>query len=175
MNQARLITLAAIIIAGAAARLLPHPPNFTPVAAMALFAGAMMAPRLLAFVVPLGAMLLSDLVIGVGDGSHMPYVYGAFALTVLMGMAIRGRVGLGSVPLTALGASVLFFGLTNFGAWLGTGLYPQTAEGLWAAYVAGIPFFAHTLAGNLFFSALFFGGFALAERHQPALREGLSA
>jgi hypothetical protein len=71
----------------------------------------------------------------------------------------------------AVAGSVLFYVLTNFGTWLTTGMYPRTLEGLAACYVAAIPFFQNTLAGDLFFSALLFGGFAVAERAIPRLRE----
>jgi hypothetical protein len=165
----RLATVLALIVAAALFRLVPHAWNVTPIAAMALFAGAHLQDRRLAFAIPLGAMLLSDLVLGL----HwtMVFVYAAFALTVLMGMGLRGRPAPLSVLGAALASSVAFFLITNFGAWLGHGMYPQTLEGLAAAYAAGVPFFRNTLTGDLAFTALLFGGFALAQRHLPWLAE----
>ncbi len=171
MTQPRFLTLVAIVAAAAAARLLPHPPNFTPIAALALFGGACFAHRGAALLVPLLAMLLSDLVLGLH--ASMPFVYGAFVLTVGLGLLLRGRRTVPGVAGLALAASVLFFVVTNFGTWAVGVLYPLTAAGLAQAYVAAVPFFAHTLAGDLFFAGLLFGGLHLLERNLPALREPL--
>ena len=171
MSQPRFWTLLAIVAAAAAARLLPHPPNFTPIAAMALFAGAHFRHRGVAFAVPLAAMLLSDLVLGLGHLESLPFIYGAFALIVALGLTLRGRRGVVRIGVAALAGSVLFFGLTNLGVWLGGGLYPLTLEGLAQCYTAALPFFAHTALGDWFFVGVLFGGYALAQRRLPALRE----
>jgi hypothetical protein len=101
----------------------------------------------------------------------MELVYLSFALTVLIGWAIARRKSPLAIGGAAVASSVLFFVLTNLGVWLFSGMYPRTAEGLVACYAAAVPFFQNTLAGDLFFSALLFGGFALAERAVPALRQ----
>ena len=168
-NKVRLLALLIAIFAAAALRLLPHPPNFSPIAAMALFGGAYLPKRALAFAAPFGALVISDALLG-GFYPGMNFVYLSFGLTVLIGWAVARR----RTPLTIAGAavasSVLFFALTNFGMWLFSGFYPLTWQGLAACYVAAIPFFQNTLAGDLFFTALLFGGFALAERMVPAVR-----
>ncbi len=163
----RLITLVLIILAVALFRILPHPPNVSPIAAMALFGGAYLADKRLAFLVPFLALLLSDLILGLHD--TMLYVYGGFALTVVIGFWVANRVNPGRVTIATIGASILFFLLTNLGVWLTSGLYPMTVDGLMQAYIAGIPFFQNTLLGNLVFSALLFGGFAALQRNVPAL------
>jgi hypothetical protein len=168
-NKARIIALLLAIVAAAAMRLLPHPPNFSPIAAMALFSGAYLPKRALAFVVPFGALILSDALLG-GFYPGMNFVYLSFGLTVLIGWAVAKRKTVPMIGGAALASSVLFFVLTNFGMWLFSGFYPLTWEGLVACYVAAIPFFQNTVAGDLFFTALLFGGFALAERYVPALR-----
>ena len=168
-NRARLLALLGAIFAAAAMRLLPHPPNFSPIAAMALFSGAYLPKRLLAFVAPFGALLLSDVLLG-GFYPGMNFVYLSFALTVLIGWAIATLKTPLTIGAAAIASSVLFFVLTNFGMWLFSGFYPRTSEGLVACYVAAIPFFQNTLAGDLVFTALLFGGFALAERLVPQLR-----
>jgi hypothetical protein len=168
ISQTRLLVLLAAIVSAAAMRLLPHPPNFTPIGAMALFSGAYLGRRALAFAAPLGALLLSDLILGFYPG--MLIQYASVALIVLLGWAVLKRITLIGVGGAALATSVLFFVLTNFGVWLFSGMYPQTLAGLAACYVAAIPFFQNTLAGDLFFSAVLFGGFALLERSVPALR-----
>ena len=167
-NQPRLIAILAAILIAAALRLVPHWPNFTPIGAMALFGGAYFGKRALAFAAPLGALLLSDLVLGFHAG--MPYVYGSVALVVLIGWVLARRATPLGIAAAAMASSVLFFAVTNFGTWLSSGMYPQTLAGLAACYVAAIPFFQNTLAGDLVFSALLFGGFALLERRLPALR-----
>jgi hypothetical protein len=166
--NARILTLLAAIVAAAALRLVPHPPNFSPIAAMALFSGAYFGRRGIAFAAPLAAMLLSDAIIGFHSG--MLFVYAGVALIVLLGQVALSRVTLLRVGGAALAGSVLFFAISNFGTWLLSGMYPLDVSGLAACYVAAIPFFQNTLAGDLFYSGVLFGGFALLERMVPALR-----
>ena len=167
--NARIFTLLTAILAAAALRLVPHPPNFTPIGAMALFSGAYLGRRgAVALVVPLGALFLSDLVLGFYRG--MPTVYFSVALIVIIGWVALRRVSPIRVGGAAVASSVLFFVLTNFGMWLSSGFYPLTLAGLEACYIAAIPFFQNTVAGDLIFSAILFGGFALLERKVPALR-----
>jgi hypothetical protein len=169
-NHARLIALLSAIAAAAALRLVPHPPNFSPIDAMALFSGAYLGRRALAFVAPLGALLLGDAIIG-----FHPYMWATYlsvALIVLLGWVVQARISPVRVGAAAVASSVLFYVVTNFSVWLGSSVYPQTLSGLAACYVAAIPFFQNTLAGDLFYSALLFGGFALVEHFVPRLRAG---
>jgi hypothetical protein len=168
-NKARLLALLVAILAAAAMRLLPHPPNFAPIAAMALFGGAYLPGRALSFAAPFGALVLSDAFLG-GYYAGMGFVYFSFALTVLIGWAISSRKTPLTIGAAALASSILFFVISNLGTWLF--FYPRTVEGLVACYVAAIPFFQNSVAGDIFFAALLFGGFALAERTIPALRKG---
>jgi hypothetical protein len=167
-NHARLLAILSAILVAAALRIVPHPPNFTPIGAMALFGGAYFGRRALAFAAPLGALLFSDAIIGFHSG--MPFVYASLALIVLIGWAVRVRMTPIRIATAAVLSSVLFFTITNFGVWLSSGMYPRTLSGLAACYVAAIPFFQNTLAGDLFFTALLFGGFALIVRRVPLLR-----
>ena len=169
-NKARLTALVAAIFVAAAMRLLPHPPNFSPIAAMALFSGTYLPKRPLAFAAPFGALILSDAILG-GFYPGMNFVYLSFGLTVLIGWAVAKRKTALTIAGAAVASSVLFFVLTNFGMWLFSGFYPRSYEGLVACYVAAIPFFQNTLAGDLLFTALLFGGFALLERVVPAVRQ----
>jgi hypothetical protein len=173
-NRTRLLVLLSAIFVAALLRLVPHPPNFTPIGAMALFSGAFLGRRSLAFAAPLAALLLSDLILGFYDG--MIVQYAATALAVLIGMAIlserRSVLRVGGAAITS---AILFFVVTNLGVWWSSGMYPRDLAGLSAAYVAAIPFFQNSLAGDLAFSALLFGGWALAERAIPALREPQTA
>ena len=167
-NHARLLAILSAIVVAAALRLAPHPPNFTPIGAMALFAAAQLGRRPLAFAAPIGALLLSDLVLGFYSGMLVQYL--AVALIVLLGWALLRRVSALRVGAAAVASSVLFFVVTNFGVWVQGGMYPLTMAGLAACYAAAIPFFQNTLAGDMFFSGLLFGGFALLERLVPTLR-----
>lgn len=167
MTLTRLLVIAAMVACAALARLIPHPPNFTPVGAMAIFGGACLADRRLALLVPLTALFLSDLFLGL----HVliPVVYGSFALNVLLGWWLRSRRTALSTTAVTLFGSVQFFVVTNFACWLL--YYPPTPEGFAACYVAAIPFFQNTLLGDAVFATALFGTLAVAERGFPGLRE----
>lgn len=173
------LLLAGLIVLAAMTRVLPHPPNFSPVAAIALFGGAYFANRSWALIVPLAGLFLSDLVLAsINGGLYASWfggtgiwlVYGCIVLTTAMGFGMRGKVGGARVLGYSLAGSVLFFLVTNFGAWLGDPMYPKNAAGLMAAYAAGIPFFQWSVLGTLFYSAILFGGFAALRSQWPALR-----
>ena len=144
-----------------AARLLPHMSNFSPVAAAALFAGAMLGRRSLALVVPLAAMLIGDFVLGFYHWQVMATVYAALALPALIGMIARSsRVWLLAIG-GALASALVFFVTTNFAVWAFTGMYSLDGAGLVQCYVAALPYLKYTVAGDLFWSVALFGGAAL--------------
>lgn len=157
----RLLTIVALIFAAAALRLIPHPANFAPIVALGLFAGSYLEDRRMAFAVPFGALLLSDLVLGLYPG--LVFVYAGFALSVCIGFALRKR-SVRRIAAGTLASALVFFVITNFGAWMTLPMYPKTPDGLLAAYVAGIPFLRNALAADALYAVLLFGGFALAER-----------
>src|SRR5947209_1065633 len=169
MSKPRLIVLVLMILAAAASRLIPHPPNMASITAVALFGGAYLSDKRLAFLVPMAALFLSDLVLGLY--SHMEIIYGSFALVVCIGLLLRRKRTPLRVAGAALLSSILFFVITNFGVWAFGSLYPKTIAGLVTCYVAAIPFFQNTLVGAGLYTAVLFGGFALAEKWIPALRE----
>jgi hypothetical protein len=173
LNKPRLTFLAGIILTVVAARLLPHPPNFTPVAALALFGGASFASKRAAFLLPLAGLFLSDLVLGFH--TITPVVYGSFALIVSLGFWVRRQQTLGRIAGAGLVGATLFFLLTNLGVWVFDALYPKTWAGLADCFIAAIPFFRNTLTSDLFYSALLFGGLALAEKRWPILAETATA
>ena len=142
-----------LIAAGAALRVAPHAANFAPIGAMALFGGAIL-PGAWAFAVPLAAMFLSDIVLGFYAG--WVWVYGSFALIVVIGMTLRARRTPLRIAGAALASSILFFVVTNFGEWLGP-LYPHTAAGLRADFIAAIPFFRNTALSDLVYALAVFG------------------
>jgi len=169
-KNSRVVALLSGILVAAVLRLVPHPPNFTPIGAMALFSGAYLGRRGLAFVAPLGAMTLSDAMLGFYSGIWITYL--AVALIVVIGWLSLSRISILSVGGAAIASSVTFFAVSNFGTWAFGGMYPHTVAGLSACYVAAIPFFQNTVAGDLFYATLLFGGFRVAELLMPRLRAG---
>lgn len=193
-TRSGLVLLCGMIVAAALTRLIPHPYNFTPIGAMALFAGANIRNRLLAVIVPLAAMGLSDAFIQHDFLPMHVVIYATFAVMVglgmllpycraslLAGMADRGGresagrlrsmlVSVLCVGSFALFTSLLFFVVTNFACWLLYPFYEQTPAGLALCFTAAIPFFGNTLAGDLFYCTVLFGGFALAEQFVSMLK-----
>jgi hypothetical protein len=167
----RFMVLMAMLLAAAASRLIPHPWNFTPIGAMALFGGACISNRFAGFLMPLGAMLLSDGLIGFHSG--MPVIYASFAVYYLLGLWVANRKTPEAIYGATLFGSVQFFFLTNFAVWaMGDGhLFPKNWEGLIACYTAAIPFFGGTIGGDLTYATILFGGLALVEGAFPTLRK----
>ncbi len=162
----RLALLITMVFGAAVMRLLPHLPNFTPIAAMALFGGAYFSDKRLAFLIPFSALFLSDLILGLH--AQMPVVYASIALIVCIGFSLQKRQRWLPIAGAALASSVLFFMTTNFGVWLFSSWYPRNMAGLIACYVAAIPFFGNTLLGDALYTAVLFGGVALAARRLSA-------
>jgi len=169
MHRPRLTTLAMMIAAAAATRLIPHPPNLTSVTAVALFGGAYFSNRGLAFVVPLLALLISDFILGLYPHMEVPYL--SFALIVCIGFRLQPRRTAPRIAGAALLSAVVFFIVTNLGVWVFDSLYPKTLAGLIACYVAAIPFFRNMLLGDLLYTAILFGSFRLLESRFAAIRE----
>ncbi len=163
----KVLVVSGIILFAAVMRLLPHYPNFTPIAAIALFGGAHLGRKWLAFFVPLFALFISDLFLGFH--SFMIPVYVSFMLVVLLGNVLGKNVKVHTVAGSAIASSVLFFLITNFAVWAGSPFYPQTFAGLMQSYTMAIPFFHSSLLGDLFYSGVFFGGFYLLQQRYPSL------
>ncbi len=161
----KLYVVLIMIFAGAMMRLIPHWPNFTPIAAIALFGGTFLKRKDLAFLVPVAAMLLSDLVIGFH--STMLPVYLSFIAIVGFGLILQRRLTVVNTLSASLGASVLFYLVTNFASWT-SGLmpYPLNAAGLIESYIAGLPFLLNGIAGDLFYTSALFGAVYFASNRQ---------
>ncbi len=165
-----------LIALAAASRLVPHPPNFSPLNAVALFSAAYLPGRILAILVPLVATFLSDLVLNntVYAAPDSPFIWGypgmlwqycAYLLIVLLGFGlIRPQVGALRVAVGVMASGAVFFLVSNFGVWYSGGLYPLTTEGLITCYVAALPFYRNMLCGDTAYAILLFGGFALLRR-----------
>ena len=154
------ITAVSLILFAAFSRLIPHPMNFAPITAIALFSAVYLNKRS-AFIIPVAAMIISDAVIGFYGG--IEWVYGSFVLIGLIGLWLKKRIeGTGAGKKTAYVAgttiisSLLFFALTNFGVWLSGMFYEMSFKGLVQCYTMAIPFFRNTLAGDLVFTGVMF-------------------
>lgn len=173
--------LCLLILLAAFSRLLPHPSNFAPIGAMALFGAAYFSQRYLAFLIPIISMWLSDLVLNnVVYGQYFDhfvwfyqgfyFTYGAFILIGLMGFLLLKKVKIQTLLIGSLSASILFFLVSNFGVWFSGTMYPKDLNGLMACYTAAIPFFKNTLMGDLVYCGVLFGAFELAQARIPALQ-----
>ena len=150
MNKKENLLMAFILIA-VCFRLIPHPPNFTPITSLALFSGMMFQRKWLSILVPITAMLLSDVVLGFGMISM--WVYAAFMLVTISGWVLK-QMNVKSI----LVSSMIFFIVSNFGVWmLG---YPHTFDGLMLCYTLAIPFFGYSILGDLFW------GFSIKESYK---------
>lgn len=161
--------LTLMVFAAAFIRLIPHPPNFAPIAAIALFGGAYFSKKWAAFIVPITAMFITDLILGFHES--MWAVYLSFALIVVIGMLMIKQKKIGNIFFASVISSVAFFVITNFGVWISTLYYEKTEVGLAASYTAAIPFFHQTFLSDLFFVAILFGLFEIVKVKIPSLAE----
>lgn len=169
-----------IILIAAFSRLLPHPSNFAPLGAMALFGSVHFSKRLVSVLIPVISMWISDLLINnwiygeyfdhfIWFYPGFYWTYGSFALIALFGSTIIKEVNTKRVILGSISASLAFYLFSNFGVWISTGMYAQTLNGLATCYIAGLPFFKNTLAGDLVYSGLMFGCFEILSHRFPVL------
>ena len=142
------------------ARLGPHAPGVWPVAASALFAGRMLRIPALALIVPLLATALSNFALANDDWRVTLVVYAAICVPALAGMLVRRWNGALPVVAAMLSCSLIFFAVTNFAVWAFNGMYPMNFQGLTQCYVTAVPFLDKTVMGDLFWTAVLFGGSA---------------
>jgi hypothetical protein len=157
-----------LTVLGAIARLAPHPPNFAPIGATGLFAGARL-PRWQAYLVPLAALAVTDPILSPLYGfqpftKFLLFSYLSVLISVWLGRRLRNTENVGQIAAVAVLNSIQFFLVTNFGSWLWFNAYPKTAAGLAACYTAAIPFFGWTLASDLLYTAVLFGLYAWLRR-----------
>ena len=171
----RTVLAMVLIVLASALRVAPHPWNLTPVGAIALFSGAVVKDRRLAFAFPLLSLFAGDVITGLPKViSYIEVdlaVYASFLVSVAIGLLLRKNRGLLAVAGATLLGAIQFFLISNFADWAFLDTYAKTGSGFVACYVAAIPLFWNTLAGDALYAALFFGGFALAEHFFPALRD----
>jgi hypothetical protein len=158
------------ILFGAILRVIPHPANFAPIGAMALFGGANLKKRY-ALILPLAAMFVSDFFIGFDSLQSRLMVYGSFLLIGLIGLAIRNHKNIFTVAGGSLVGSTIFYLITNCVVFYSTKMYPHTWAGQMASYTNALPFFRNTLAGDLVYTTVLFGSFELVKYWQKKKSE----
>jgi hypothetical protein len=176
----RFSVLATIIVTVAFSRVLPHPVNFSPLLAIALFGAAHFDWKYAGILVPIVATWLSDLyinnVIYASQGFAWFYEgcywqYGAYFLVGLLGLGLlRSRINVTRTALSVVLASAIFFLASNFGVWATSSLYPQTGAGLTACYAAGLAYLQGTVVGTALYSTVLFGGYYFIQRQNNALK-----
>ncbi len=161
-SRTQLLVGTVLILAAAFSRLIPHPMNFAPITAIALF-GGMYFDKRFAPVLPLAALIVSDLFLG-GLYDGIAWVYGSFLVVAVLGMFAAAKRSISVVAASTFAGSILFFLITNFGVWMTGSLYPQTMEGLAACYTAALPFFRNAVVGDIFYVTVLFGSFELVKK-----------
>lgn len=162
MDVSRLLAILGFIMMGIVSRLLPHPPNFTAINAIALFGTLYLGNRWLSLATVFLTLFFSDSILGFH--STMPFVYLSFSLIILIGFRLKGEMSLQRLPVLCLATSSLFFLVTNFGMWMTDSLYPKTIYGLGLCYLAAIPFFVNQVLGDLTYATLLFSYLYLIKR-----------
>ena len=153
-----------LLVLGVAGRLLPHVASFTPVAAIALFAGFFFRWRLVALAIPLAIMFVSDSFLETTPMGVKITVYLAFLLPVVFAPFLRKRLSPVRIGGSALIAAMLFYVVTNFAVWLV--YYPPTLDGFLSCYGLALPFLAKKLLGDLLWSGAIFGSYAVIRHLQ---------
>lgn len=181
-----------MILSSVLLRLVPHVPNFAPIAATALFGGTYLKKRY-AIIIPMATLIISDYLLLYINPFQSPmvnlskvhpltaminpstfYVWGSFVLIGFIGMWLGNHKKAHNVVMGSLASSILFFLITNFGFWLTNSLYPKTLDGQILAYIMALPFFKWTMLGDLFYTGVFFGAYEFALRTAQKTRTALA-
>lgn len=177
-NNTLVLSAGLLIVAAAFTRVFPHAPNFTAIGAMAIFGGSVIKDKKLAFLLPLGALLLSDVCLQLFTstkgfyGTTQYFVYAAFLIITTLATLMKKR-SVANIALAAIWSGVIFFVLSNLGVWASSDYYPKTLSGLSACFAAAIPFYKNeffgnfvlnAIMGNAFYSVLLFSAYSIMER-----------
>ena len=157
----KVVLIISIIFLVSLTRIFPHPPNFTPILALAIFGGAYLPNRITAISLPIISMFISDLIIGFH--SQIFTVYAAIILLSILGHLMKTK-NFKNFAITGFTGSFIFFIITNFSVWLGGSLYPLTIDGIIQCYIMAIPFFHNTLISTMLFLTILFFGYTFAEK-----------
>lgn len=153
-NAKNIFLVIFLISFGFIARLMDLPPNFSPIASIALFSGFYFRKKAF-FLLPVVILFISDLILGFYQWELMMSVYVSFVAILFVGKLIEKRTNL-KLLFVSLFAAVIFFLVTNTSVWFFTPWYEKSLEGLLLCYNLALPFFRNTLFGNLFFTFTIF-------------------
>jgi len=172
----RILAAVIFVLIGAGFRLIPHSPNFVPIGGLALFGGAYFSKKT-ALILPLAAIVISDVFIGYYETGLMVFVYASFLIYAVLGFWLKKNKKWQTIGGSAVLGATLFFLITNFAVWTFTPWYAKTFSGVVQCYLMALPFFRNTLLGDLFFTAVFFGAYEtvkLLVKKKTGLKEGLN-
>ena len=147
LNRLYYLLVFGIILA--LSRILPHPPNFTPIIASAIMAPLLIRDRWFGIAIPIFAMLVADIVIG-----FHPYQTVIYLTLIIIGLVAPMQRNIKWIATMAILGPVWFFLTTNFAVWLAWDYYPKTVEGLILCYTMAIPFFQNTLISTCLFTGV---------------------
>ena len=157
----KILLIISVIFLVSLTRIFPHPPNFTPILALAIFGGAYLPNRITAISLPIISMFISDLIIGFH--SQIFSIYATIILLSILGHLMKTK-NFKNFAITGFTGSLIFFIITNFSVWLGGSLYPLTIDGIIQCYIMAIPFFHNTLISTILFLTILFFGYSFAEK-----------
>jgi len=163
LNNSKFHLTLGIILVLALSRIIPHPPNFTPILGMAVFAGAIFEKKIYAFLIPLLAMIVSDLFLGMHSSIFIVYI--AVCLNVIIGICFIRKISYLRICLSLFFGSLVFFIITNFFVWLVSGLYPLSYDGFIACYTMALPFFQNTIISTFLYGLSAFFIFDLSNKY----------
>ena len=151
-----------LIILAIASRFLPHPPNFTAVISVGIFAGFLFKNKTIGCIVPIISMVASDIILGFHN--TLWAVYLSLIIATIIGTKMK-KSNTGSITLSSLISATIFYIITNFAVWLNGIMYPNNLSGLLSCYISAIPFFGYTLLSTFLFSFILFGLYSLLEKY----------
>ena len=177
-NNLQIVFISLVIIIAALSRMIPHPLNFAPMCAIALFGAAHFSNRWLGFIIPISATFLSDLFINNYIYQSESFIisfnfwaYGYYLLIIIFSLSLyKKNVSLFNLSSGALGSSLIFYLISNFGVWLTGTMYPLNFQGLVQCYTAAIPFFGNTLISTFFYSFILFGSYYAIQKKNLILK-----
>ena len=177
-NNLQIVFISLVIIIAALSRMIPHPLNFAPMCAIALFGAAHFSNRWLGFIIPISATFLSDLFINNYIYQSESFIisfnfwsYGSYLLIIIFSLSIyKKNVSLFNLSAGAFGSSLIFYLISNFGVWLTGAMYPLNFQGLVSCYAAAIPFFGNTLMSTFFYFFILFGGYYAVQKKNIILK-----
>ncbi len=169
-NNKLLIMISGLVLLAALTRLIDHPANFTPIMAIAIFSGTYIQDKKFAILIPITAMIISDLFLGFYTISI--FVYLSLILGVLIGKLIQNRVKFTNIILSLFAGSMIFFIITNFASWLLDPMYqPLSFESLQRCYYLAIPFYRNAIFGDIFYGLVLFSAYNLSYKYLPVFNE----